>query len=76
MKVSKSKTFAKGEDYGPFIEWVMAQVETHDYQPEGTESYGDGLCPYDPVCELKYKYVVTVTKIETAIENAENESGI
>jgi len=65
MKTSKSKTFQKGDDAIPdILEFVMSNIETHDYQPEGVSSYNDGLTPHDPVSELKAKYVVTVTKIE------------
>jgi hypothetical protein len=64
MTESKSKTFQKGDDYGELIEWVMKQIETHDYTPEGTSSYGDGLAPFDPVCELKEKYTIIVKKVK------------
>jgi hypothetical protein len=63
MKTSKSKTFQKGDDYGELIEWFMKQIETHDYQPEGTEWSGGEPTPFDPVCELTAKYTITVTKI-------------
>lgn len=62
-KACKSKTFAQGDDYGNLIEWVMHQITTNDYQPEGTASYSDGLAPYDHVCELDAKYIITITKI-------------
>lgn len=62
---SKSKTFQQGDDYGELIEWFMKQIETHDYQPEGTNWCGGEPSPHDPVCELKAKYRITVTKIET-----------
>lgn len=64
VKTSKSKTFQKGDDYGEVIEWFMKQIETHEWQPEGTSSYGDGLAPFDPVCELTSKYTITVTKFK------------
>lgn len=64
MKSSKSKTFQKGDDYGELIEWFMKQIETHDYTPEGTSSYGDGLAPFDPVCELIAKYTITIIKVD------------
>lgn len=63
-KTYKSKTFFKAEDYGDLIEWVMHQIETHEYQPGGTEWSGGEPAPYDPVCELKHKYVITITKVE------------
>jgi hypothetical protein len=62
MKHSKSKTFHEGDDFGKVAEWVMNQFETNDYQPEGTLWLGGEPGPHDPVCELKFKYVVTVTK--------------
>lgn len=71
MKTSKSKTFQKGDDYGELIEWFMKQIEVHEYQPEGTASYSDGLAPasysdglapYNPVCELSHKYTITIIK--------------
>lgn len=65
MKASKSKTFQKGDDYGELIEWFMKQVETHDWQPEGTDWSGGMPGPNDPVCELANKYIITVTKIES-----------
>lgn len=37
---SKAKTFYKGEDYGEMIEWFMKQIETVDFQPEGTNWSG------------------------------------
>ena len=65
MRVSKSKTFQKGDDcIGEIVDFVTSNLETHDYQPEGIASYGDGLSPYDPVSELKHKYIVTITKID------------
>lgn len=64
MKKYKSKTFQKGDDYGEVIEWFMKQLETHDYTPEGTSSYVGGLAPYDPVCELKFRYSITICKTE------------
>ena len=58
---SKAKTFYKGDDYGDIIEWFMSQIETHDYQPEGTDC--GLLSPPDPVCELAKKYVITVKEV-------------
>jgi hypothetical protein len=59
---SSSKTFQKGDDYGELIEWFMKQIETNDYQPEGTEWSGGEPAPYDPVCELKHKYRIVILK--------------
>jgi hypothetical protein len=64
IRESKSKTFQKGDDYGDAVEWFLHQIETTDYQPEGTEWSGGEPGPHDPVCELTHKYIVTVTKIE------------
>lgn len=64
MKSSKTKTFQKGDEYGELIEWFMKQIETHDYQPEGTEWSGGEPVPYDPVCELVSKYTITITKVD------------
>lgn len=60
---SKSKTFQQQEDYGNVVEWFFKQFETNDYQPEGTDWSGGEPGPIDPVCELKHKYIVTVTKV-------------
>ncbi len=61
---SKSKTFQKGDDYSELIEWFMKQVETDDSFPEGTDWSGGEPGPIDPLCELRHKYIITVTKIE------------
>lgn len=63
QRVSKSKTFQKGDDAGELIEWFHNQIETHDWQPEGTHWGGGEPGPHDPVCELKHKYIITVTKV-------------
>lgn len=61
---TKSKTFQKGDDVPDMLDFIMNNIETHDYQPEGISSYNDGLTPYDPVSELKHKYVITIKQIE------------
>ena len=63
MKTAKSKTFQKGDDYGPLIEFVMANVETHDFLPEGGTYIGGEPVPNDPECLLAEKYIVTITKV-------------
>jgi hypothetical protein len=68
---SKSKTFQKDEDYGQLIEWVMANIETHDWQPEGTDWSGGEPGPHDPHCDLMHKYVITIKRIEVPIETKE-----
>ena len=65
MSKSKSKTFQKGDDYGELIDWFVRQIETHEYQPKCIASYADGLGPYDPVCEIVSKYVITVRRVES-----------
>ena len=60
VKKTATKTFQQGDDYGELIEWFMKQIETNDYQPEGTEWSGGEPAPFDPVCELKHKYTITV----------------
>lgn len=69
MMTSKSKTFQKGDDYGDLVEWFMNQIEVNEYQPEGTEWSGGEPGPFDPVCELNQKYVITVKKIECDHKN-------
>jgi hypothetical protein len=61
---SKSKTFHKGEDLSGMMDWFVNQIETHDWQPEGTEWSGGEPGPFDPRCDLKHKYIITVTKVE------------
>lgn len=62
---TKSKTFQKGDDVIPdILEFVMQNIETHDYQPEGISSYNDGLTPHDPVSELKHKYVIVIKQVD------------
>jgi len=65
VKSSKSKTFLKGDDFGEAIEWFTNQIETHDWQPKGTNWGGGEPGPHDPRCDLKNKYIITVTKIES-----------
>jgi hypothetical protein len=60
---SKTKTFQKGDNYGELIEWIMAQIKTHDYQPEGTDWSGGEPSPHDPVCELMFKYKITINQL-------------
>ncbi len=60
---SKAKTFYKGDDYAELIDWFTNQIETHDYQPEGTNWSGGEPGPHDPVCELAKKYVITIKEV-------------
>jgi hypothetical protein len=61
---SKSKTFNKGDDFQDVADFFIGKnIETEDVQPEGTESYADGLTPFDVRCELKHKYIITITKV-------------
>jgi len=39
------------------------QIETHDWQPEGTDWSGGEPGPHDPRCDLKKKYVITVKEV-------------
>ena len=64
MKTSKSKTFQKGDDYSEVVEWFMKQLEVYEWQPEGTNWSGGEPGPFDPVCELKAKYKIQVSKTE------------
>lgn len=62
--ISKSKTFQKGDNCtSEIMDFVMSNIETHDWQPEGIVSYADGLVPEDPRQDLKFKYRITITKI-------------
>ena len=66
MRKSKSKTFHKGDDVIPeILDFVISQIETTDYTPEGTAGYIDGLSPHDPRQDLNFNYTITVTKHET-----------
>lgn len=58
---SRAKTFYKGDPAGEMIEWFINQIETHDWQPEGTDC--GMLSPPDPRCDLKKKYVITVKEV-------------
>lgn len=62
---SKSKTFNKGTDFQEVADFFIVgkNIETEEVQQEGTESYADGLTPFDVHCELKHKYIVTITKV-------------
>jgi hypothetical protein len=62
---SLTRTFQKGDDYGKMVEWLFNQFETDDYQPEGTDWSGGEPGPMDPRCDLKHKYRITITKIES-----------
>jgi hypothetical protein len=61
-QASKSKTFQKGDDAGELIEWFINQIETHDWQPEGTDWGGGQPGPIDPRSDLKHKYTITITR--------------
>jgi hypothetical protein len=63
-KKSVSKTFQKGDDYGELYEWFIKQIETHEWQPEGTDWSGGEPGPIDPHCDLAHKYIITVTRID------------
>lgn len=63
---TNSKTFRKGVDFHEILDFITSEkggIETNDYTPEGTAGYGDGLSPHDPVSELKFKYVISITKV-------------
>ncbi len=64
MKTSKSKTFQKGDDLSDAFDWFISQLETTDWQPEGTNWIGGEPCPHDPRCDLTHKYTITITKAE------------
>lgn len=60
---SKSKTFHKGDDAtAEILDFVMSNLETDDYTPEGTDWSGGEPGPFDPRSDLKFKYVITLTK--------------
>lgn len=64
---SVTKTFQKGDDFIDVVNFFTGHdmfIETHDYQPEGTCWSQGEPGPYDPRCELKYKYVITIRRIE------------
>ena len=61
---TKSKTFAKGDEFHDMHEWFVQQIETDDWQPEGTDWSGGEPGPLDPRCDLKFKYRIIIQKIE------------
>lgn len=61
--VSKSKTFQKEDQLHETVDWMVSQLEIHDWQPEGTEWSGGEPGPHDPRSDLKFKYIITVTKV-------------
>lgn len=63
MRDSKSKTFQKGDQFHEVIEWFSNQLETTDWQPEGTNWSGGEPGPNDPRCDLDHKYIITITKV-------------
>ena len=64
MKTSRSKTFQQGCDYQEIIDWFVKHIDTEDFQPEGTNWSGGEIGPWDPECNLKHKYIVTITKVD------------
>lgn len=63
QRSSKSKTFQEGDEFGELYDWFLNQIETVEWQPEGTDWSGGEPGPIDPRCDLKHKYTITVTKI-------------
>jgi hypothetical protein len=66
-RTTKSKTFKKGDDFSEILTWIVSEdstIETNDYTPEGGTYSGGEPIPYDPVSELKHKYIVTISKLE------------
>lgn len=61
---SKTKTFQKDQDYGEVIEWFMSNIETYDYEPEGTDWSCGMPGPHDPECNLSKKYVITIKELK------------
>lgn len=59
---SITKSFKQGEDAGELIEWFINQIETHDWQPEGTDWSGGQPGPIDPRSDLKHGYRITIYK--------------
>lgn len=64
-RFSKSKTFPAGTDFNEMLEFLTNNeiIQTNEYQPEETNWIGGEPGPHDPVCELKYKYILTITQV-------------
>lgn len=60
-RVTKSKTFQKGDDFQDVCDWIIMgnRIETIDPQ---TETQTSEHAPYDEQCVLKHKYLITITK--------------
>ncbi|NCX55963.1 MAG: hypothetical protein EBW87_02040 [Burkholderiaceae bacterium] len=65
IRKSTSKTFYKGEsEYTEVLDFLEKNIEATEVIPEGTVWIGGEPGPCDPRCELKFKYIITITKIE------------
>lgn len=62
LKTSKTKTFQKGDELSEALDFLIENIETHDYQPEGTHWSGGEPCPMDPRCDFAHKYIITRRK--------------
>lgn len=60
---SKAKTFYKGDEFSEALSWFVKHIETHDWQPEGTNWIGGEPVPPDPRCDLAKKYVITIKEV-------------
>lgn len=63
-KTSKTKTFQKEDQLHELMDWVVNNVQTDDWQPQGTNWGGGEPGPMDPRIDLDAKYIVTITRIE------------
>ena len=52
------------------MDWVGDNIEVHEWQPEGTCWIGGEPTPHDVRCDLKHRYVITITRF---IEPKEKE---
>lgn len=65
MKTSKSKTFHQDTPYSELFDWMMSNLEINAHQPLGTDWSGGEPGPHDYREDLKHKYIITVTKVES-----------
>lgn len=64
IRTLRSKTFQKGDELSDVLDWIVNNIDTHDYVPEGTSWIDGEPVPNDPRCELGYKYMIILQKFK------------